>query len=88
MNSESPRRRIAIKEEDLNELYLLVQGAPYANALLDAKVTLAQHEHAKTLQLVVSLDRFRQSHSDTPLGRNETAAADRYPETMLACGSG
>ena len=66
MNSESSRRRIAVKEEDLDELYLLVQGAPYANTLLDAKGTLAQHEHAKTLQLVQSArDRFRQSHART-----------------------
>ena len=52
-----------MKEADLEELYLLVQGAPYANTLLDAKVTLAQHDLAKTLQLVQSArGRYRQSH--------------------------
>ena len=62
-NSDSPRRRIAVKEADLDELYLLVQGAPYANTLLDAKVTLSHHDLAKTLQLVQSgRSRYRQSH--------------------------
>jgi hypothetical protein len=62
-NADSPRRRIAIKEADLDELYLLVQGAPYANTLLDAKLTLSHHDLAKTLQLVQSArGRYRQSH--------------------------
>lgn len=65
-NTGSPRHRIAIKQADLEELYLLVQGAPYANTLLDAQVALSQHDLTKTLELVRSgRSRYRQSHSRT-----------------------
>lgn len=76
MSSDSPRRRIGIKEEDLDELYLLVQGAPYANVLLDAKAALIQRDHAQALELVqTARDRFRQQHSRT-LRKGEEAGAD------------
>lgn len=62
----SRRRRIAIREEDLEELYLLVQGAPYANTVIDAQVSLSQKDYATSLQLIESArERFRQSHSRT-----------------------
>jgi len=76
-NPDSPRRRIAVKEADLDELYLLVQGAPYANTLLDAKVTLSHHDLAKTLQLVQSArSRYRQSHSRTLRRDSDETVAD------------
>ncbi len=57
------KRRIAVKEEDLEELYLLVQGAPYANTVLDAKTCLAQKDYEATLALIESArDRYRQSN--------------------------
>jgi hypothetical protein len=66
MSSEAPRRRIVIKEADLDELYLLVQGAPFANTLLDAKAALAQRDHPQTLELVrTARERFRQQHART-----------------------
>jgi hypothetical protein len=76
-NSDSRRRRIAIKEADLDELYLLVQGAPYANTLLDAKMTLSHHDLAKTLQLVQSgRSRYRQSHWRTLRRDGDETLAD------------
>ncbi len=62
----APRRRIAIKQEDLEELYLLVQGAPYANTIVDVQVSLSHKDYATTLKLIESArERFRQSHSRT-----------------------
>ncbi len=60
------RRRIAVKEEDLEELYVLVQGAPYANTVIDAQVTFSQKDYPATLRLIeAARERFRQSHSRT-----------------------
>ena len=56
-------RRISVKEEDLEELYLLVQGAPYANTVLDAKASIAQNDLETTLKLIESArDRYLQSN--------------------------
>ena len=62
----TPRQRIVVKEEDLEELYLLVQGAPYANSVIDARMSLAQKDLATTLNLLESArERYRQSHRKT-----------------------
>ena len=55
-----------MREEDLEELYLLVQGAPYANSVIDARMSLAQKDLATTLDLLESArERYRQSHRKT-----------------------
>ena len=62
-NTGSSRRRIGVKQEDLEDLYLLVQGAPYANTVVDAKAALALKDYSRTLQLMQSArERYRQSH--------------------------
>lgn len=79
MSSESPRRRIVIKEQDLEELYLLVQGAPFANLLLDAKSALIQRDHPQVLELVCTArDRFRQQHART-LRKGDESGTDGAP---------
>jgi hypothetical protein len=79
MSSESPRRRIVIKEQDLEELYLLVQGAPFANLLLDAKSALMQRDHSQVLELVsTARHRFRQQHART-LRKGDEPGADSAP---------
>jgi hypothetical protein len=79
MSSESPRRRIVIKEQDLEELYLLVQGAPFANLLLDAKSALMQRDHSQVLELVsTARHRFRQQHART-LRIGDEPGADSAP---------
>jgi hypothetical protein len=79
MSSESPRRRIVIKEQDLDELYLLVQGAPFANLLLDAKSALMQRDHPQVLELVsTARDRFRQQHART-LRKGDESGAEGAP---------
>jgi hypothetical protein len=80
-NADAPRRRIAIKADDLQELYLLVQGAPYANTLLDAQVALSQHDLGKTLELIQSArERYRQSHWRT-LRHEGDPSTDAPPES-------
>ena len=79
MSSESPRRRIVIKEQDLEELYLLVQGAPFANLLLDAKSALMQRDHSQVLELVnTARNRFRQQHART-LRKGDEPGVDGAP---------
>ena len=57
------KRRLSVREKDLGELYLLVQGSPFANSVLDAQASLAQDDLAMTLKLVESArDRYRQSN--------------------------
>jgi hypothetical protein len=83
-NSGSPRPKIAVKQADLEELYLLVQGAPYANTLLDAQVALSQHDLAKTLELIQSArSRYRQSHWRT-LRLDSDEASQAEPESRGA----
>jgi hypothetical protein len=55
-------RRLSVRGEDLEELYLLVQGAPFANTVLDAKDSLAQNDLEGALRLIEASEaRYRQS---------------------------
>ncbi len=75
------KRRIAVKEEDLEELYLLVQGAPYANSVLDARACLAQKDNEAAVKLLESArDRYRQSNKR--ILRQEVRATDEDPKDV------
>ncbi len=79
MNQDARRSGVLQCAEDLDELYQLVQGAPYANTILDAKSSLFHQDLDRVLELIESAqDLYRQANRR--ILRRELGDIDELPQ--------